>query len=228
MSEVTINPYGTIGSEFSSGLGTIIGAYPSTITAAQLIAEVASIVSGIYYDDPIESIQIQIQAVATNTINSYINGLVPSGKTIFTAKQNRFINMLLNGIECGMPVLSISNSLLDIEDNITKSDLSVEEQIPLLIATMIGETAYTYWTTDVAAGSPVWHNYYQSNVAQNYANIPFWVASAMEGALTGYGANMSGQIDPTTNRSGVQMMSGLIGALTVGAGKVALQWIPRI
>ncbi len=129
-----------------------------------------------------------------------------------------------------IPVLSINNWILDVEDNITKSDLTVEEQIPLLIATMMGETAYSYWNTDVdaAPASQKWTAYYQSNTAYNYANIPYWVAAAIEGALVGYGSSMDGNLEPTTAMVSNKMIAGLAGALAVNIALVTLQIIPRI
>ena len=46
--------------------------------------------------------------------------------------------------------------------------------------------------------------------------------------LAGYGATPTGLIEPTTNMITTNMVSALIGALTITAGKVIFNWIPRI
>ncbi len=142
----------------------------------------------------------------------------------------KFARMLSREALRKIEVIALNNYLLDVEDNITKSDLTVPEQIPLLIATMLGETAFTYWNTDVNASgaSQKWTGYYQSNQAYNYANMPFWVAAAIEGALVGYGSSPDANLEPTTAMVGSKMIAALQGALAVNIALVALQMIPRI
>ncbi len=49
MSQITVNPYDTIGTGFSNGLATFIGTYGTAVTMAQLLAEVATIIDGSFY-----------------------------------------------------------------------------------------------------------------------------------------------------------------------------------
>ncbi len=231
MSQSTINPYSTLGTDFTNGLVTFIGAYSSgAVTLTELISEINTIIEGDFYTSASAQQQIEINANTTNAINSYINGLLWGNKTIYNARQMKFIRMLSREALRKIEVVALNNYLLDVEDNITKSDLTVPEQIPLLIATMLGETAYSYWNTDVNAtgASQKWTGYYQSNQAYNYANIPFWVAAAIEGALVGYGSSPDASLEPTTAMVSSKMIAALQGALAVNIALVALQIIPRI
>jgi hypothetical protein len=231
MSQSTINPYSSLGTDFSNGLVTFIGAYSSgTVTLTELISEINTIIEGDFYTSASAQQQIEINANTTNAINSYVNGLLWGNKTIYNARQMKFIRMLSREALRKIEVVTLNNYLLDVEDNITKSDLTVPEQIPLLIATMLGETAFSYWNTDVNAtgASQKWTGYYQSNQAYNYANIPSWVAAAIEGALVGYGSSPDANLEPTTAMVSSKMIAALQGALAVNIALVALQMIPRI
>ncbi len=50
MSQSTINPYSTLGTDFTNGLVTFIGAYSSgTVTLTELISEINTIIEGDFY-----------------------------------------------------------------------------------------------------------------------------------------------------------------------------------
>jgi hypothetical protein len=55
-----------------------------------------------------------------------------------------------------------------------------------------------------------------------------WSVAAMNGALSAYGATSEGLIAPTTDIVTTQMVSALMGALVVSAGKLLFNWAPRI
>jgi len=63
---------------------------------------------------------------------------------------------------------------------------------------------------------------------ENYMDLPYYTEAAMLGALAGYGAKFNSMIEPTINNVTNNMVSALIGALTVTAGKLIFDWIPRI
>lgn len=231
MSQITVNPYKIIGTQYVTGLNSIIAALPPVPTIDDLVTAVYNYVQPIYYPTvgagtvPLQ-VETEIKSVANHVINSYVNSLIGNGSAVFTMGQLQIIGLLIGSEVSGNLPIYLNSWIGDVEDNITKEQLTIQEQIPLLIATAVGESAVAYWRLQIVGPSP-WSPYFISN-NNDYNSIPEWVAASMNGALAGYGANVQGLIQPTTNRIGTIMISGLIGSLTIAAGKVVFGWIPRI
>lgn len=233
MSQATVNPYEIIGTQYAAGLAAIIAALPVSPTIDDLVTAVYNYVQPIYY--PVSmgvtvplQVQTEIKSVANHAINSYINSLVPSGSAMFVPSQFPFIGALIGSVVSKCLPINLTNWIGDVEDNITKTDLTVDEQRPILMATAIGEAAYTYWRTEtLAGGGSAWASYFILN-NNDYNSIPYWVEASMNGGLCGYGANYQGLVEPNTDRFSTTMISSLIGSLTIAAGKVIFGWIPRI
>jgi len=101
----------------------------------------------------------------------------------------------------------------------------------LLLATSIGKKAYDYFVTAIDTSLPAgWVPYFDDALSSAYANLPYWVAAAMRGALIGAATPSckGGMLTPSTEGASNQMMQALIGALTLTVGKVIFKWIPRI
>ncbi len=224
----TINPYASlIGQQISAGLTAVINAIPLSPTADDLVAQVATYVSSIYYLTPNAQTTVEIKALAYNAINSYRNNLVLNGNALYNGTQAPFIQMLIGN--CGNTAPdSFQDRNADIEDNIGTSELTVLEQNPLFLATTFGTNANRYWIQQVANPTSPWISHFSTNAGQNYMNISLWSTAAMNGALAAYGATPAGLIEPTINAVSNQMISALIGALTITAGTVLFKWIPRI
>jgi hypothetical protein len=230
MAQNTVNPYSVLGSQYVSGLASIIGSLPGSPAISDLVTAVYNYIITTFYGGTPPPLQIitELQSISYHTINSYVNSLVPKGSAMFTPSQYPVINMLIGkSVTKNLPIY-LTDWITDVEDNITKTELKVDEQRPLLMATAIGELAVGYWTLATqAGGSSPWAPYFILNNS-DYNSIPYWVEASMHGALAGYGANIQGLIEPTDHRYTTTMLSALIGALTIAAGKVIFGWIPRI
>jgi hypothetical protein len=129
-----------------------------------------------------------------------------------------------------IPFESLKTWILDIEDNITKSDLTYEEQIPLLLATQVGNTDYDYWISKLnVPGS--WAPYIPTSAALKTSPLlVYWVIASIVGTLVT--ANLSaryGLIDSNSRPAvGIDIASALAGSIGVAAGKVIFDYIPRI
>ena len=167
-----------------------------------------------------------LEDIIINSQNGYVNGYLRNNNP-FSGVQGEYVDYLLNGIK-NIPPMSIPDLILDVEDNVSKSGLSADEQCPLLLATMVGYTAYNYWdnfATTPSGGGGAWP---APPLAANYINwqgLPYWVGSAMEGVLLGYVfANALMPFAPTGNKiyAMVAASAGVNGAM------VNFSWIPRI
>ncbi|MCX6352561.1 MAG: hypothetical protein NTX03_12000 [Bacteroidetes bacterium] len=233
MSQVTINIYTSIGTQWATGMGNVaLGVPPPPATTIQdLINQVYADVQPLYLPGTTTLTDIELKSVISNSINGYVNSELYTG--------NALTETLLRGI-LQIPVASLLDFIGDVEDNITKSGLSLEQQKPLFIATAIGKAAVTYWFQEVNNNVAPWANFFNDitnpapgNPAYNRMNIQTWVACAMEGALLGYqsGRSLLDESPNTTISSaqvGLDIISALAGAITVGAGKVMFRWIPRL
>jgi hypothetical protein len=224
----TVNPYSIIGTQVMAALDAIIAALPPSPTVDDLITQVYNYVKPIYYPTATQQITIELKSVAYNVINSYQNNLVLSGNAMFNGKQAPFLQMLIGQGAVLTTPDSFADRLADIEDNIGISDLTINDQTPLFLATTTGNGAYNYWIAQIDAGSPTWGAYLSQNPGQNYMNVLQWSLAAMNGALAGYGATPSGMIQPTTEMVTTKMVSALIGAITATAGRIIFNWTPRI
>lgn len=235
MSQQTINPYKEIGEYLGSGLDAVITTIPSSPTIDDLVDAVSTYISGIFYSGARDAVEIELKSVARTAINSYMNSLVLSGNAIYNGMQWPFLRIMLGDmITSNLPINSIENRIGDVEDNISNSGLNVSEQRPLLIATAIGIEAAQYWIRQAETVPPIsagtWPEFFPSSddKAVNYSYVPYWVEAANNGALSGYASTPFGLVEPTVNVMTTSMISALIGALTVTAGKVLFNWIPRI
>ncbi len=224
----TINPYSAIGQQLQSGLNAIILGLPANPTVDDLVNQVWSYIQPIYYTSQTK-IEIEVKSVAYNAINSYRSNLVLNGLTTYDAVQNAFIDLLIGArMTSNTPPDVFAVSIADIEDNIGISELTMPDQQPLFLATTCGSNANNYWIAELANPQSSWASYFSSNGGQNYLNTMQWNVAAMNGALAGYGAQSNSLVEPTTGLITNQMVSALVGALTITAGKVIFNWTTRI
>lgn len=226
MAQSTINPFGGLEAQYTAALDSAVAA-PASI-ASMNTAIIGSLVP-IYYvgapPDAMNFITPELNAVLANSENGFINSAIRSGAIGYSSQQLSFVNDLINGV-MNVPIQSIKDFILDIEDNISKSGMSPGEQAPLLQATMVGAAAYDYWIAKIIAPG-AWGPFFDQNAANsayNRMNVPYWVSTSMEGALiasSGYGF-----IDPPRT-IGNNIVSVLAGSAGVMAGKVIFKWIQR-
>ena len=113
MSQPTLNPYPTLGSEFIAGMNAVIAAAPANID--DIVNAVVAYVRAQYYTAAISPAQIlELKSVAYSAINSYINGGTRSA--IYNGKQRAFINMMTGpSLNSFLTVDTIGSRILDIE-----------------------------------------------------------------------------------------------------------------
>ena len=235
MAQTTVNPYSDIGDLLShsttGGLDTIIVSLPHSPTIEDLVGLMAGYIESVFYPSTTTTqVDIQVKSVGRTCINSFVNNQVMGGLSGYSAGQFRFIEMLIgNSLTSNLPLTSIIDRIQDVGDNLTDNQLTVDEQTPLLLATTLGGNADLYWRNVIAniATSP-WNLYITGKLQPLGSDIAYWDAAAMNGALAGYAATPAGMIEPSVNFVTTKMVSALIWALTVTAGKVIFNWIPRI
>jgi hypothetical protein len=224
----TVNPYPQIGKQLTQGLGAIIAQLPASPTIDDLADAIYAYVQPLYYL-PSTKLEIEVKSVVYNVANSYRNNQVLNGNAVFDSEQAPFIEMLIGSeMTVNFAPDSLLDRLVDIEDNVGTSDLTVMAQTPLFLATISGSSAALYWGTELSNPQSQWIAYFSTNAGQNYSNSLLWSLAAMNGALAGYGAVSNSMIEPTTSVVTNKMVSALIGALTATVGKVIFNWIPRI
>lgn len=230
----TFNPYPLIGTQLTDGLDAIATAFAGGGSSVDdLVTAIYNYIQPIYYPTsggaPVPMhLQVEIKSVAYNLINAYNNKSF--GSTIlYNTKQMSIAQMMLGLKSTSLtPINALDDWFSDIEDNISKAGLSVDQQTPLLLAIECAKSVYTYWVTEVDNVSSAWISFFQSTGDRNYPNIPHWIVACTEGALLGANASQKGLIAPTTDITSVNIVSTLIGALAAGAGKVIFKWVPRI
>jgi hypothetical protein len=126
-----------------------------------------------------------------------------------------------------IPVNNLNDLLKDIEESIVTSGITIPEQKPLLLSVLSGIVINKYWI-DKINNPDQWKLFFNDNSAINYANIPFWVESCMQGALIGANASAIGMISPSIDITTVEIISSLIGALSIGSGKIIFNWCPKV
>ena len=229
MSQNTVNPYAQIGAQIAPGL-TSIGNAASLNNVDDLVNAVYAYIQPLYYSGASTQVDIEIKSVAYNAVNSCMNWSVMLGDTTYNAMQAPFIELLIgSSMTSNLAPDSFQDRVLDIEDNIGTASLTATDQTPLFLATTVGNNAYQYWAAQIAGGGgSLWNPHFSSNAGQNYMNSLLWNSGAMNGALAAYAASPIGMIEPITAVVSTKMISALIGALTITAGKVLFNWTPRV
>jgi hypothetical protein len=173
-------------------------------------------------------VELELKSVAYNAINSYRSNLVLAGNGQYNGSQAAFIELLIGpSMTANTSPASVGDVLDDVENNIGISDLSVNEQTPLFMATVLGKAAYNYWSSKIVGANP-WTPKFSTVAGQNYMNTLKWNVGAMSGALSGYGSSFEGLVEPNTNAVSNRMIAAVMGALTVTAGLVLFNWNTRV
>ncbi|MCX6350967.1 MAG: hypothetical protein NTX03_03795 [Bacteroidetes bacterium] len=229
MIQTTINPYAGYSTLWQTGINACGGAPANVLTMNNNLETATAgsyIAVGTTTSDVLALSAPGLKDIIANSQNGFVNSDLKSINA-FSGVQSDFVDYLLNGIK-NIPIESIPDLISDTEDNISKSGLSSEEQCPLLLATMVGAAAYTFWQPlSLAPGgsfpapplSPPPTNFI------NWENVAYWVASAMEGALLGY--INSKAIYPNAP-TGNLIAAMVIASAGVNGGVVNFKWIPRI
>jgi hypothetical protein len=224
----TINPYQILGTQHRDGLQRLEDTLNPGMSFDQVNAIICDYVRSIYFTTGDSFIQNEVNSIIPNAANDYMNCSCNNG---YNGIQTELINLLCKSIICKVPINSINEHIADVEDNISKSGLTTEEQIPLLMATAVGAANYDFWFSKIiAGGGNRWYdtNYFNSNAYVNYANLPYMVAASMLGTLSSANkAKSYGLIDPP-RIVGVDMVSALTAGIGITAGVTMFKWIARI
>jgi len=228
-----VNPYGAIGADFTNcmnSIGSNISMYPTPVIDNLVDFTYSALVSQ-YSISNMNSLQERTMKSAIYTfINGYLN--VATGEYLqYNAVQMNYIYYLLEVIANTKNPEDILSHIQDIEENMATSSLTPEEQMPLLFATQIGKTAYSFWANLMVTGMDPWTNFTNS-FTPNIVKFPFWVSAAKEGTLiaSSYlhqqtkGGVLATEMQVLINYAlGASIIINLAGALVVGAGKVVFQ-----
>jgi hypothetical protein len=170
-----------------------------------------------------------MKSIVYGIINGYIN--VGTGEyLLYNTTQMNYVFELLEGTAEAKNPEDILNNIKQIEESIAVSQLTTEEQEPLLYATQIGKTAYAYWANILAAGPGMYGSWNDFIVSFTPAIVkfPFWIAAAMEGTLIANSmmkqrlkGQFAAELQLVINFLGTPLVVSLAGSLAAGAGKVA-------
>lgn len=223
----TINPYLLLADNMKIGLDAIVATSPTSTTDIE--KQVYLFVKPLFYGATTSlALEMELKSVISNSINTYVNA---GNANMYSPAQLAFINLMTGpSFVNGLTVDTLSERITDIEDNISKSGLSVEEQQPLYMATAVGKQTYAYFLSIIVTPPTPnpWGPYLSTAIVSPLTNLPFWVAASMEATLIGARTTFKGMIAPTTDIVGVEIISALTAALTIICGKIMLKWVPRI
>jgi hypothetical protein len=220
-----INPFPELAAQHTAGLDAIVTAIGTTPEVSDVADAVFDYVLAEYYPSADAQTENALRATIYEAINGFANQVIRAGSSasVFNLAQQTFIEMILSGLP-RTPVDAIDLFLSDIEDNITKSDLSIKEQLPLLMATLTGRSDYAYWIAKVETPGD-WSTFFSTRDAVNYANIPHWVAASVAGTLMGARRN---EINEPAQFVSISTPDGLASGLAVTAMKVVFKLMPRL
>lgn len=231
MAIVTLNPYPLIGNQLIAGMDAVSAAVTPTSSVDEFVTAIYNYIQPIFYPSTAgtsvpSQLETEIKSVIYNIINAYSSKVI--NKLPWTTQQMNFISMMLGLTTTNnVPINAIGTWFNDIQDNISNANLSIDEQTPLLLGIKCGISIYAYWNNKVATPGS-WSSFFQKPAPLNYANIPLWSTACIEGALIGANASEKGLIAPITDITSVNIISALIGAIAIGAGKVIFKLVPEI
>lgn len=219
------DPYAIIGEQHLDGLNAVESSLVSGMNEGELILEITNYVKGIYFPAPDTFLDVEMSAIIPNAYYSYINHDLRSYSEI----QSYYIEILLRGLFNRSPT-SLLPFFQNWRDEIVKSGMSKQDQIPLLICNSIAVAELSYWIERINDSGCSWYTegYFNSEPYVNYANLPHWISACLIGTLSS--ANMAynyGQIDPP-KIIGVDIVSALMASVALSAGTVMFGWTPKI
>ncbi len=240
MSYKTYNPYLHLGEQFSNGMDYIIENISSSsleaqeITFEQLNKTLMGYLQTVFDYESESSFAPVLQNIALsilpNAANSYQNNN-SSNESFYNPQQTMLLNSIYDSINAN-DVEGILAVLENANEDIAQSGLSSTDQAPLFVAVEIGRMSYRYWLQNIYDERSEWSSYLNSNTAINVANLPFWITTSMEGALSGFAQiqQMDMRAANTLNSIGrpVAAMMAMIAAIGLSSGKIFFKWVKRV
>lgn len=248
MSTKTFNPYAKIQEQFAGGMNDIIDNMPvppPTPDPQKLFDVVLGFLDEMAEgDDPnVEPGLLNLLAgpFLPNAVNAYRDNNQDTW-LFYNESQRMFINSLTMTIK-NSSVESIEELLDDSEDKLSESGLPSADQAPIFLAIALGKASFNYWqdvigrcdapaSSSSSSSAEKWQPYLDCDRPVNYANLPFWVCAAMDGALLGYSQvnSLNFKIPGVLNTIGVAggTFAGLFVSVGLSAGKVIYKWVPRM
>jgi hypothetical protein len=228
-----INPYDSIGTLYTTGLGTIVAelAASPSLSVDDLISDVPDFLQEQFYPSgtpPLDQ-QIQLSAIVGNIFNAYVGPANPVW-SFFTSRQQRFIRQFIADIK-GISTNQNSgdNYFQLIQESIATSDMTTMEQVPLLMALSIASEAYDFFYAEILSPDANWSAFIDSNPAVNFSNLANWTIAAFRGTLIGYQQSVRVVPSNAPQATGVafNMVTAVGGALTLTFGEIVYNWVPR-
>ncbi len=225
MATQTINPYPSLGKYLTDGLDDLIKNISGTPTFDEFNGFIESYISKTFDFEKNKLTEIDLISIIPLSVNGYTNGKIETS----SVEQSLFIDTLLNTIIKSQP-LEIPNLISDFEENISKSNLKTNEQIPLFFATQIGTTMFNYWLKQINDGeaSP-WYRFLNTNYAVNIANLPYWILASIQAPLIlSYLGEYSTNLKEGIKIAGPFFITALTACIGLAAGKLIFKWLPKI
>jgi hypothetical protein len=250
MSYEVYNPYRKLGTQFKDGMDYIIEniippeeleAESEPITFDQLNDTLLAYFQSLIVPetesvsvDPTPSYaaftQNMVLSILPNAANSYQNSNL-GNESFYNPQQVVLMNSIYVSIK-GNDVEGMLSVLNDANREIAESGLSAVDQTPLFVAVEIGKRSYEYWMENIYDEESDWLDYLNASSAINTANLPYWVTTSMEGALSGFAQvqqlNMGVATSLNTAGRTIALMAGMLGAVGLSSGKMFFKWTRRL
>lgn len=235
MATISHNPFKIVGQQYADGLNYIITNLPVDPTFEQLndttIAYISELLSG-EEEEPEMSpvIKATVDSILPNTVNDYINKQILDNLNLSLSQKNLIVN-IYDGLFCN-PISSLDDYFISVDQMITESNINTLDKTVIFLAASIAKSSLTYWKEVVENNNPAgWSTYLNSNQAVNYANIPFYIASAYVGALSGFSQAQTPNIGfaNVINDAGriIAVPVAIAGALGLNSGLIIFNWAKK-
>lgn len=250
MSYEVYNPYRKLGTQFKDGMDYIIEniippeeleAESEPLTFDQLNDTLLAYFQSLIVPetesvsvDPTPSYAVFTQnmvlSILPNAANSYQNSNL-SKESFYNIKQTKLMNSIYASVK-GNDVEGMLSVLNDANREIAESGLSAVDQTPLFMAVEIGKRSYEYWMENIYDVESDWLDYLNASSAINVANLPYWVTTSMEGALSGFAQvqqlNMGVATSLNTAGRTIALIAGMLGAVGLSSGKMFFKWVKKL
>ena len=219
------NPYQILGTQFRLGLEYLEGNITSGMDTDAINTLISDYLQTLYYPTPDQFQTDLLTTLPLTAVCNYVNNNIGNS---YDSSQGYFINQMLNGIR-NVPVESIGEYLSNVQDNISRSGLTMQQKMPLMMALAVGTEAYTYWAYSITHPTDNgWYDNSYLDVNTSYtASLSYWTTAAMSGVLAT--ANNLADFSSSENAQvGTNISNALIGGMAVNAAKVMLKILPAV
>lgn len=232
MATISHNPFKIVGEQYVDGLNYIITNLPANPTFEQLNDTTIAYVGGLFSTDEEDPsiapiLKTTVDSILPNTINDYINKQILANLNLTPLQENLIID-IYDGLFAN-PISSLKDYFETVDESITEASLTTLDKSAIFLSASIAKSSYGYWKEVIENNNPAgWSTYLNSNLAVNYANLAFYVASAYVGALSGFSQAQTPNFGFANiiNNAGRTIAApvAIAGALGLNSGLVIFKW----